>query len=102
MRFASLLVCALLLSACNKADVVDEKTFIDVYARILVIKTSTADSTTAAAQVQQVLAEHHITKEQMQQQLALYADDGDRYRRVLEAINARLRGLDSLSKPESK
>ena len=102
MRYALLSLVCLLLVSCKKPDLVDEKTFINCYSQILIIKSSVSDSTVAAAQVQQVLDGAHITKEQMQEQLKLYADDPDRYRRVLAGINDRLRSLDSAARATAK
>lgn len=102
MKAYAYVLATLLLVSCKKPDLVDEKTFIDCYSQILIIKSSVSDSTEAATQVQQVLAGAHITKEQMQEQLKLYADDPDRYRRVLAGINDKLRALDSLARAASK
>ncbi len=98
MKPLAFLCVALMLVACKKADIVAESTFIDCYAQILIIKSSVSDSTTAATQVQRVLDAAHVTKDQMQEQLKQYADDPDRYRRVLAGINDKLRALDSAAR----
>jgi hypothetical protein len=98
MKPLLLIIPLLLLMSCRKQDLVDEKTFVDCYARILIIKSSTADSAAASAQVDSVLAQNRITKDLMQRQLAMYVEDGNRYGKVLEEINVKLRALDSLAK----
>ncbi|HZV12189.1 MAG TPA: hypothetical protein VFA55_03170 [Candidatus Kapabacteria bacterium] len=94
MKKSAVLVLLLLIVGCQKKTVVDEKTFVGAYAHIFLIKSSTTDSVAAAAQVSKLLGDLHITKEQMQEQLKIYSDDPETYRRVLQEIDDTLKTLE--------
>ena len=97
-RLMTPVACFLLISSCKKPDIIPEPLFVESFAEVLVLKQTYADSTTAANKVQEYYASKNITREQMMQQLDEYTKDPDRYRRVLEKINARLRVMDSIAK----
>ncbi len=69
----------------------DEKTFAGMYAHVLILRSTVADSASAATQIAQYLASRNLDREKMMAQLKTYEKDPERYRRVLQLIEDSLR-----------
>ncbi len=90
-----LIFISFLVFFCNRetAPDIDEKEFIEVYARFLIINELRAADSLKTRYQDQLLAENSMTREDLKNSIAFFRNDPQRWVVILEQLRDRIKNL---------